>query len=394
MNNRGLVQALLLGAYAGIAAFAWWLAVGWNGDAGFGFGLAVGGGVFFGLIWFHEAVSARVQRWSAAAALEALEKSQAALERKITRVQTNIEDIRATVGIGQGSGGQQDVIGEMRVIRGLLKKLTDKRTPGSGDAMTEDFAPKIMADDLSPAEILDIIRVGLEQNRVDLYLQPVVSLPQRKIRFYEVFSRIRREDGTVMLPQQYLQVAAEQGLIATIDNFLLFRCIQLVRRVRRDKLEVGFFCNLSRHALADKDFFPQLTEFLERNSGLTEALFFELSQQDAEDPVIAPRLAELRALGFRFSMDNVSALDLNFESLAARQFRFVKLEADKLLSDQTQSEMSIHVADLKEAMKRAGIDLIAEKIEHETEVVGLLEFNVDLGQGFLFGEPMPARNSA
>jgi len=107
MNNRGLVQALLLGAYAGIAAFAWWLAVGWNGDAGFGFGLAVGGGVFFGLIWFHEAVSARVQRWSAAAALEALEKSQAALERKITRVQTNIEDIRATVGIGQARAGSR-----------------------------------------------------------------------------------------------------------------------------------------------------------------------------------------------------------------------------------------------------------------------------------------------
>ena len=144
----------------------------------------------------------------------------------------------------------------MRVIRGLLKKLTDKRSPGRPDAMTEDVAPQISAEDFSPAEILDIIRVGLEKNRVDLYLQPVVSLPQRKVRYYEVFSRIRHEDGTVILPQQYLEVAAAQGLIATIDNFLLFRCIQLVRRVRRDKLEVGFFCNLSRHALADQDRVP------------------------------------------------------------------------------------------------------------------------------------------
>jgi cyclic-di-GMP phosphodiesterase TipF (flagellum assembly factor) len=127
---------------------------------------------------------------------------------------------------------------------------------------------------------------------------------------------------------------------------------------------------------------------------LAEALVFELSQSDAEDPVIAPRLAELRALGFSFSMDNVRALDLNFDSLAERQFRFVKLEAEKLLSGRSQAKMAIHISDLKEAMKRAGIDLIAEKVEHEPEVVGLLEFNVDLGQGYLFGEPMPARDSA
>ena len=54
--------------------------------------------------------------------------------------------------------------------------------------------------------------------------------------------------------------------------------------------------------------------------------------------------------------------------------------------------MPIHIADLKEAMKRAGIDLIAEKVEQEPEVVGLLEFNVDFGQGFLFCEPMPVRD--
>ncbi len=135
----------------------------WNEDAGSSVGLAVGAGVFFGLIWVHETVSARAQRRTAAAALADLAKSQAAMEKKISRIQTKIDDVRATVGIGQGSGGQTDVVGEMRVIRGLLKKLTDKRSPGRPDAMTEDVAPQISAEDFSPAEILDIIRVGLEK---------------------------------------------------------------------------------------------------------------------------------------------------------------------------------------------------------------------------------------
>jgi cyclic-di-GMP phosphodiesterase TipF (flagellum assembly factor) len=47
--------------------------------------------------------------------------------------------------------------------------------------------------------------------------------------------------------------------------------------------------------------------------------------------------------------------------------------------------------DIKLAMRRFGIDLIAEKIEEEATVVGLLEYELDFGQGYLFGEPRRSR---
>ena len=53
--------------------------------------------------------------------------------------------------------------------------------------------------------MLEIIRRALEENRVDLYLQPVVSLPQRKLRFYEALSRLRSEDGAIIMPAQYIR---------------------------------------------------------------------------------------------------------------------------------------------------------------------------------------------
>ena len=164
-------------------------------------------------------------------------------------------------------------------------------------------------------------------------------------------------------------------------------------RARRDKLDVGFFCNLSRYALSDRQFFPQFVEFLERNPELSESLVFEMRQADVDDDELSVNLARLRKLGFAFSMDAVASLDLDFDDLARRFFRFVKIEASKLLSEEAQKHFSVHVADLKEAMKRAGIDLIAEKVEEEDEVLGLLEFNVDFGQGFLFGEPRPLQEA-
>ncbi|MFZ3033405.1 MAG: hypothetical protein WA138_05285, partial [Parvibaculum sp.] len=51
----------------------------------------------------------------------------------------------------------------------------------------------------------------------------------------------------------------------------------------------------------------------------------------------------------------------------------------------------IHVHDIKEVLKRNGIQLVVDKIETEREVVNILDMNVELGQGYLFGEPRPVR---
>ena len=144
----------------------------------------------------------------------------------------------------------------------------------------------------------------------------------------------------------------------------------------------------------DTEFFPQFLEFLERNPGLSESLLFELSQEDAMNLGIAANLDALRRIGFAFSMDKAASLNLDFDDLARRNYRFIKIEAAKLLSQDVQRNMTIHMADLKEALKRAGMDLITEKVEEEDEVLALLEFNVDYGQGCLFGEPRPASDVA
>ena len=68
--------------------------------------------------------------------------------------------------------------------------------------------------------LLETVRAALADNRVDLYLQAVVSLPQRRTVFYESFSRLRDATGRVMMPAEYLSVAEPEGLMPAIDNLL------------------------------------------------------------------------------------------------------------------------------------------------------------------------------
>lgn len=247
----------------------------------------------------------------------------------------------------------------------------------------------------SADEIAAIISGAIEAGRIDLYLQPVVTLPQRKVRFYEAMTRLRTEDGTLILPSDFLAHAEKANLIARIDNMQLFRCIQVLRRLLLKNREVGLFCNVSIATLNDADIFRQFYDFLEANRALSSSLTLEFTQDALRNmgPIEEESLAGLIALGYRFSMDHVSDLRIGPRDLSELGVRFVKVPAHLLLNRAGVSA-DIHAADLSDLLGRHGISLIAERIETEAAVVDLLDYDVRFGQGFLFSPPRPVRADA
>jgi cyclic-di-GMP phosphodiesterase TipF (flagellum assembly factor) len=243
--------------------------------------------------------------------------------------------------------------------------------------------------------IATLITNAVDANRIDLYLQPIVTLPQRKVRFYEAMSRLRAEDGDVIPAADFIEPAEAAGLMPKVDNLALFRCVQVMRRLQLKNREVGLFCNVSALTLADAHYFQQFLEFMDANRALAPTLIFEFSQSAYRSfgPLESEALSALAERGFRFSMDHVTDLRMEPRDLAERSFRFLKVPA-KLLLNRNGPHSDIHVADLADLLARSGIDLIAEKIESENMVVDLLDFDVRFGQGFLFSAPRPVRAEA
>jgi cyclic-di-GMP phosphodiesterase TipF (flagellum assembly factor) len=250
-------------------------------------------------------------------------------------------------------------------------------------------------DKAASPEMLAAIRSAIEANRIDLHLQPIVTLPQRKVRFYEAMSRLRTQGGDVVLAAEFISQAEAGGLMPKIDNLVVFRCVQVLRRLLLKNREVGVFCNLSVATLTDAVVFPQLLEFLDANRAIAPSLVLEFTQSGLRGagPIETESLAALRTCGFRFSMDNVTDLRLEPRELAGRGFRFVKLRANLILN-RSGLTADIHPGDLPDLLARFGIDLIAEKIESEGSVVDLLDYDVKFGQGFLFSPPRPVRAEA
>jgi len=249
---------------------------------------------------------------------------------------------------------------------------------------------------LSREAIIDVIANAIAADRIDLYLQPIVTLPQRKVRYYEAVSRLRTEAGEIVPATDFIDIAASIGLMPKIDNLLLFRCVQVVRRLQLKSRDVGLFCNVSPATLSDETHFKQFLDFMDANRALNNALMFEFSQSAyrAFTPLENESLAALAERGFRFSMDHVTDLRMEPKELADHWFRFLKVPAKLLLDKTTSAQSDIHPEDLADLLARSGIDLIAERVESEGMVVDLLDYDVRFGQGFLFSPPRPVRAEA
>ena len=282
--------------------------------------------------------------------------------------------------------------GETVVVTEQTVVFVTEPAPVADEVVVVVPEPAEAPADIAPGDaMLRDLREAIEGNRIDLYLQPIVTLPDRKLRFYDASTRIRTGDDAFMPPGDYLELAERQHLMPRIDNVMLVKCVQLLRRLGPESRLKGVFCNLSAQSLLDHDFFPELVEFMEENSTLADNLTFQLSQRAVLD-IGADELAGLKTLGklgFVFSLDHVADLDVDFAALRDHFFRYVKIEAKTLLHDMAEARASIPAADMTSYLDRFDLKLIVEKVDDEASLERLMDYGVDLAEGDLFARPRP-----
>lgn len=321
------------------------------------------------------------------------------------QLKRNLADAGAMArGLGRDGGDTA----ENRMLRAIATELSKLGGPepipeDDGVAMPAmDLGPVAKKEDMTPteeqsigsqltdAQVLQLVNVAVNHDRVDLFVQPIVTLPQRKVRFLETFSRIRIRPGVYLPAERYVPVAAKHDLLPVIDNLLLLRNLQMLRDQDAEH-DAGraYFCNITSLTLNDPKFMGDLVEFIAQHRDMAPRLIFEMSQRDlgSMNADVLPILSGLANLGCRFSMDQVKSLALDPVQLDNRFIRFVKVDTAILSRALKETGGLRRLKRLKADLDAQGIDLISEKIETERQLIELLDVEIDFGQGYLFGKP-------
>ena len=280
---------------------------------------------------------------------------------------------------------------EIELLSRETEKVSAKKTKKAAPAPEVELnAPKGARDD--DAQMLSKVKDAIEADRIDLYLQPIVSLPQRKQRYFEAFSRLRNADGTILRPMHYLDAAERANRIGAIDNMILLRSVQALRNLGPESQSYRIFCNISPATIYDQDFFSRFTDYLDANADLAPRLVFEFTYPAVElmHERVQDNLKAIAKRGYAFSVDHIRRLDLNWAELREKNFRFVKASSTMLLNENRgDAAAQARVKAFKDKLRQNDIDLIVEKVEIESHMPEILALGIDFGQGELFGAPRP-----
>jgi cyclic-di-GMP phosphodiesterase TipF (flagellum assembly factor) len=372
----------------------------------------------------YNAVSMRLRdRTDVGGQIADLSRGTADLARQVAEFGRRMATIEARLSVTDANGQDrvQTVAAEINELGTLVRQLADSvaahdeilttavgalaaQASGEPEPAARGDAPAVPPDiaksmeppkpaNINNAQLLVAVKNAIEASRIDLFLQPMVTLPQRKVRFYEAVARLRDDKDQVLTAGEFITTAEAAGLMGQIDHMVMLRCVQVLRRLMVRSKEVGVFCNVSGTTLGNPAAFGQCLDFLEANRALASSLVLEFKQSTFRHlgPAESEHLASLQRLGYGFSIDNVTDLRFDPRELADRGVKFIKVPAAMLLDQKQLSSADIHAADLSDLLGRFGIDLVAERIEGERAVVDLLDYDVRFGQGFLFAPPRPLR---
>ena len=254
-----------------------------------------------------------------------------------------------------------------------------------------------------PSSPIDMVREALLENRVELHLQPIVALPQRRTAFYEGFSRLRDSAGRIIAPSEFIPAAEQAGMMSAIDNMLLFRAVQIVRKLMGQDRRIGIVCNLSPRSLSDEAFFPQFLDFMHENRDLGGAVVFELAHEafEARTAAQARAMGRLADLGFFFSIDKAKSLGVDLPDLERAGVRYFKAPTPVIIDQivrqgvrpKSNIAREISPRDVTAVFRRYGVDLVGEFVEDEAAVSELLDLDVPYAQGHLFGAARAIKES-
>lgn len=247
------------------------------------------------------------------------------------------------------------------------------------------------SDELLELSNPNILEAEITKNRFVVYMQPKVSSADRTAIGAEALIRYHSEEGSMVLPGNFLPLLEETQTISQIDFFVFeFVCSRIKKWVDMGKQTFPVSINFSQHSLAQPSFVEQLCTICRKYDIPSRLLEVEITEnvRETQDFNLHALISKLRQAGFIVALADFSTDYANINLLTTAEFDVLKLDKTMLEDIARNPKTRAFIESIVETCRNMGIRLVAEGIETEEQMAELRKCGVELVQGFLFSKPI------
>ncbi len=235
---------------------------------------------------------------------------------------------------------------------------------------------------------------AIEEQQLELYFQPVVTLRSQRIEGAEALLRWKHPERGSISPVEFIPIAEEFGMIIELGEWVLrqacLQCLEWHRSSGNDQLRVAV--NVSPRQLAVPDFARRVRKVLDETGMAATQLDLEMTETSfiGEDETCIRNLNDLAALGVRLLLDDFGTGYSSFSYLHTLPFQVLKIDRSLIRDIEHESRAQAIVTSILSMARALGMGVIAEGIETEAAQVTLRELGCQSAQGYLFQAPVSA----
>lgn len=231
-----------------------------------------------------------------------------------------------------------------------------------------------------------LILNAVEKRSVVPFFQPIVNVATGQVEAIEVLSRIRMEDGSYVIAEEYVSIAEKMGVMHKLDFIQLEKALEAVE-------ETGYggflFINMSPRALVLNDFVQETRRIASQFKIDPTRLVFEITERETiKNMALLERfIGTLHSEGFKLAIDDFGSGFSSFHYVKRFPIDFLKIEGDFILGMKNSEKDRALVRSIVTLSKDLGIRTVAEYVEDQAVLDQVVAQGIDLAQGFYIHRP-------
>lgn len=237
---------------------------------------------------------------------------------------------------------------------------------------------------LQNIETLRTLKVALDDKKVISYFQPIINNNTKKVEKYESLVRLINNDGQVVSPHKFLEIAKKGRYYDQVTKIVLENSFTTLNDTKKD-----ISINLSALDIESEDIQKIIFKLLNRHKSDSKRIIFELLEsEDVKDfTIVIKFIKEVKKYGVKIAIDDFGSGYSNFERLLQYEPDLLKIDGS-LIKNIKDNKLSKNIVEtIVLFAQKQKIKTVAEFVESEEIYNIIKEMGIDYSQGYAFGKP-------